>query len=73
MLTQEQQEAVYRMAARMRAALATAPDVFEEIEMSDYQLAWLAAAAYDALADSLNTDKHCPHGHTPRSCSDCSY
>ncbi len=27
----------------------------------------------EAALASLNTDKHCPHGHTPRSCSDCSY
>ncbi len=25
------------------------------------------------ITEPLNTDKHCPHGHTPRSCSDCSY
>jgi hypothetical protein len=29
----------------------------------------------DRLDDLLtrNTDQHCPHGHTPRTCSDCSY
>ncbi len=26
-----------------------------------------------AEADVVNTDKQCPHGHAPRSCSDCSY
>ena len=29
---------------------------------------------HDAVESrSVDTDKFCPHGHTPRTCSDCSY
>lgn len=30
-------------------------------------------AIEDLLAQMVNTDKFCPHGFTPRSCSECSY
>jgi hypothetical protein len=42
---------ICKMAERMRATLACFPDVFERIELSDYQLGWIACAAFDALKD----------------------
>ncbi len=38
----------------------------------DYNWPKAIADAREALGDT-NTDKHCPHGLAPRSCSDCSY
>jgi|HubBroStandDraft_2_1064218.scaffolds.fasta_scaffold214691_4 hypothetical protein len=55
----------------------TTGNVIAEQQELAQQIEILLNAAYAAFgpkrAETINTDKFCPHGLTPRSCSDCSY